>query len=106
MVKAMADIARRRTVLGPQRSAALPLLWEALARLGWSDARLSSEMGTDTAQVSRLVYGDRPANRRQAKWLFEVLSIPLGAWDEPCPVRRRDHQRAADTAQITRSAAA
>jgi len=87
----MADITRRRTVLGSQRSAAVPLIWEALAARGWSDARLGAEMREDSGAISRLLYGDRKANRHQLTWLFENFGIPLGAWDEPCPVRRRKH---------------
>lgn len=78
-------------MLGRQRSAAVVLIWKAIERQGWSDARLAAEMRTDSAAVSRLLYGDRKANRTQAKWFLEVLGISLAAWDEPCSVRRRKH---------------
>lgn len=82
---------RRRTILGVQTSAALPLIWSALSRLGWSDARLATEMGEHTASVARLLYGDRKANRQQAAKLLAMLEIPLDAWDQPCGVKRRKH---------------
>lgn len=82
---------RRRTALGLQKSAALPLMWGALARLGWSDARLGAEMHEHSAAVSRLLYGDRKANRQQATKLLFLLGTPLESWDQPCPVRRRVH---------------
>jgi hypothetical protein len=87
----MRDITRRRTLLGPQRSAAVPLIWQALERLRWSDARLGAEMKADSAAVSRLLYGDRKANRRQAVQLHSMLGIPLDAWDQTTSVRRRRH---------------
>lgn len=82
---------RRRTILGPERSAALPQIWSALYERGWSDAHLAREMGGDTASVSRLLYGDRKANRQQAARLLALLGTPLELWDEPCEVRRRKH---------------
>jgi ribosome-binding protein aMBF1 (putative translation factor) len=66
-------------------------MWEAMARLGWSDAQLGAEMKTDSAAVSRLLYGDRKANRRQASQLLTLLGVPLEAWDQATPVRRRKH---------------
>lgn len=88
----MTDGSRRRTVLGEQRSAAVPMMWAALARLGWSDARLGAEMRADSAAISRLLYGDRKANRRQASQLLALLGVPLDAWDLPTGVRRRKHR--------------
>lgn len=79
-------------MLGDQRSAAVPMMWDALTRLGWSDARLGSEMRTDSAAISRLLYGDRKANRRQATKLLALLGIPLEAWDRPTALRRRKHR--------------
>lgn len=67
-------------------------MWDALSRLGWSDARLAAEMKADSAAVSRLLYGDRPANRRQAVQLLALLGIPLEAWDRPTSVKRRKHK--------------
>lgn len=75
-----------------QRSAALPLIWDALTRLGWSDARLGAEMHEDSAAVSRLLYGDRKANRQQATKLLTLLGTPLESWDQPCPAKRRKHR--------------
>jgi hypothetical protein len=105
----MSDLARRRTRLGTQRSAALPLIWDALERQGWSDARLSAEMGEDTAAVSRLLYGDRKANRKQSVKLHELLGIPFSAWDEPTALKRRRHQSprpAKSSSDVSASAAA
>ena len=87
-------ILRRRTLLGPQRSAALPFIWAALDRLDWSDAKLGAEMREDSAAVSRILYGDRKANRQQAAKLLTLLEIPLESWDAPCPVKRRRHRSA------------
>lgn len=72
-------------------SAAVPLIWEALRKRGWTDAKLGAEMREDSAAISRLLYGDRPANRRQAAWLFTQLGIPLEAWEESCSLKRRKH---------------
>lgn len=90
-VSVMADVARRRTALGENRSAALPLMWTALIERGWTDAHLAKEMNEDTAIVSRLLYGDRKANRKQGAKLLSLLGIPLNAWDEPTKVIRRKH---------------
>lgn len=75
-------------------SAAVPLIWTALRRLGWTDARLGAEMHEDSAAVSRLLYGDRKANRQQAVKLLALLEIPLEAWDLPTMARRRKHEPA------------
>ncbi len=83
---------RRRTTLGLQASAAVPLIWAALESREWSDARLGAEMREDSAAVSRLLYGDRKANRQQAAKLLGLLGIPLESWDAPCPVKRRRHR--------------
>jgi hypothetical protein len=88
----MGEFSRRRTALGTQRSAAVPLIWAALAERGWSDARLGAEMREDSAAVSRLLYGDRKANRQQATKLLDILGIPLASWDASCPVKRRKHE--------------
>ncbi len=77
-----------------QPSAALPLIWAALEERGWSDARLGAEMREDSAAVSRILYGDRKANRQQATKLLALLGIPLDSWDQPCPVKRRRHRAA------------
>lgn len=87
----MIDIARRRTKLGRNPSAAIVQIWAEMARRGWSDARLCAEMREDSGAVSRLLYGDRKANREQATWFFENFGTPLAAWDEGCPARRRRH---------------
>lgn len=87
----MSDLTRRRTLLGENRSAALPLVWNAMAERGWSDARLAKEMGERTSIVARLLYGDRPANRQQAVKLYSLLGIPFEAWDERTKVTRRKH---------------
>ena len=87
----MSDPSRRRTSLGSRMSAAVPMIWSALRARGWTDARLGAEMKEDSAAVSRLLYGDRPANRRQAAWLFTVLGIPLDSWERPCTIKRRKH---------------
>ncbi len=76
------------------------MMWTALARLGWSDARLGTEMLADSAAVSRLLYGDRKANRRQATQLLSILGIPLDAWDHPTTVRRRKHCAASVEASV------
>lgn len=67
------------------------MIWDALSRKRWSDARLGAEMKEDSAAISRLLYGDRKANRQQAMKLHELLGTPFEAWDQPCPVRRRRH---------------
>jgi transcriptional regulator with XRE-family HTH domain len=88
----MSDLARRRTLLGGNRSAALPLVWNAMTERGWSDARLAKEMGERTSIVARLLYGDRPANRQQAVKLHALLGIPFEAWDQSTKVTRRKHR--------------
>lgn len=91
MLQTMGDLTRRRTTLGINRSAALPLLWEACAAKGWSDARLAREMGEETSIVARLIYGDRRATLKQGAKLLELLGIPLSAWEEPTRATRRKH---------------
>ncbi len=88
----MADLTRRRTLLGENRSAALPLVWAAMAEKGWSDARLAKEMGEETSIVSRLLYGDRKANRQQGAKLLALFAVPLDAWDQPTKLTRRRHR--------------
>jgi ribosome-binding protein aMBF1 (putative translation factor) len=68
------------------------MVWAEQEKRGWSDAKLAAEMREDSAVISRLVYGDRRANRQQAAWFLSRFEIPLEAWDEPCPVRRRKHK--------------
>lgn len=82
---------RRRTELGGAASAALPLLWDFAWRHGLSDAQLADSLGIDSGKLARLVYGDRRPGRRLAAALWERVGIPLSAWDEPCPARRRRH---------------
>ncbi len=91
MLGGMIDVTRRRTKLGKNTSAAIVLIWAEMARRGWSDARLGAEMREDSGAVSRLLYGDRKANREQARWFLENLGTPLASWDERCPARRRRH---------------
>ena len=93
MVDCMTDPKRRRSELGGARSAALPFIWAEMWRRGWSDAQLAAAMNESRAVVSRLLYGDRPANRHQATRLLELFGVPLSSWDEPCPVRVRKHRR-------------
>jgi ribosome-binding protein aMBF1 (putative translation factor) len=100
----MSERTRRRTSLGLRASAAVPLIWSALEDRGWSDARLGAEMREDSAAVSRLLYGDRPANRQQAVKLYTMLGIPLESWDQPCPVRRRKHRSPSSDAEPHRQA--
>lgn len=67
------------------------MIWAALRERGWTDAKLGAEMREDSAAISRLLYGDRPANRKQAAWFYTHLGIPLEAWDRSCTVKRRKH---------------
>ena len=82
------------------------MIWKALAERGWSDARLGAEMREDSAAVSRLLYGDRKANRQQAAVLLRLIGIPLEAWDEPSPVKRRDQRSASVGHLVARANAA
>lgn len=82
---------RRRTRLGKKASAALPLVWAEQVQRGWSDARLADELGEDTGQIAKLLYGVRKPGRQLAAKLLMRLGTPLDAWDEPCPVQRRVH---------------
>ncbi len=59
---------------------------------GWTDARLAKEMNEETSIVSRLLYGDRKANRQQAVKLYGLLGIPFEAWDQSTKLTRRKHQ--------------
>lgn len=85
------DESRRRKDLGPAASAALPLLWAEMARRGWSDADLCSELDEESGKMAKLLYGDRRPGRQLSSKLFARLAVPLTAWDEPCPVKRRAH---------------
>jgi len=48
-------------------------------------------MGEETSIVSRLLYGDRKANRQQGAKLLEMFGVPLTAWDEATKITRRKH---------------
>ncbi len=69
-----------------------------MEKLGWTDARLASELSEDTGKISRLLYGDRKAGRQLASKLLDRLGVPLDAWDQPCPVDSRTH--AADSGTL------
>jgi hypothetical protein len=66
-------------------------MWAAIAERGWNDARLAAETGIDVPSMTRLLYGDRTANRKQAVRLYEVIGVPFSAWDETCSARTRKH---------------
>ncbi len=68
---------------------------------GWSDARFAKEIEEETSIASRLLYGDRKANRQQAVKLHALLSIPFEAWDQPTKLRRRKHEAAASGHDVT-----
>jgi len=69
-------------------------VWEALRKRGWSDGRLAKEIGETSAQVARVLYGDRSASRQIAVKLHQTLGIAFDLWDLPCPVKRRAHEDA------------
>lgn len=84
--------ANRRQTLGLFASAALPAIWSAVTRRGWSHADLQRAVEVSSAQMSRLMYGDRRAGRRTAVLIQEIFpEVRLALWDEPCPKGWRPH---------------
>lgn len=71
-----------RARLGDERSAALPLLWEARRRFG-SQASLARAVGTDDGLIAKLLYADRKPGRTLGVRLRDVAAVPIEAWDEP-----------------------
>lgn len=76
---------KRRTTLGLYASAAIPYLWDAAARHGWSHAEIARRLDVDKAMVAKIMYGDRKAGRDLAVACSDALGVPIGAWSEPIP---------------------
>lgn len=95
------DLSRRRQELGLRASAALPAIWSALRRKGWSHARFAREAGLTNGGVAKLLYGDVGAGRSVADFCQRVLGVRVPLWDEPCPRGWRPHSAAA--ARVKRS---
>ena len=76
---------QRRTTLGLASSAAIPVLWTALDRLGWSHAETARRLDVDKAMVAKLMYGDRRAGRDLAILCKKLLGVPLESWSSPLP---------------------
>ncbi len=81
----------RRHRVGTFASAALPALWKALARKEWSQADLARALKLSTAQVSRLLYGERGAGRHTASECSRLLDVKIELWDKPCPPNWKPH---------------
>lgn len=71
-----------RERLGGDRSAALPLLWDARRRFG-SQASLARAVGTDDGLIAKLLYADRKPGRSLGVRLRDRAGVPIEAWDEP-----------------------
>ncbi len=83
---------RRRQHLGAYTSAALPLVWSALASRGWTHSRLATELEEAHGKVAKMLYGDRRPGRDLAVKMSRILDIPFDAWGEPCPKNWRPHR--------------
>jgi len=70
---------RTRPERGPKFSLGSQVLGLVLARIGWSQTRLKSVLGTANA-VSYWIHGDRSPSSKWAFRLEEVLKIPAGLW--------------------------
>jgi transcriptional regulator with XRE-family HTH domain len=75
----------RRTTLGIASSAAIPVLWAASDRLGWTHSEIARRLGVDKAMVAKLMYGDRRAGRDLAGLCKKLLGVPYEAWSQPLP---------------------
>lgn len=84
----------RRETVGLYASAALPVLWSALHRLGHTHADFARQVGVSTAQAARILYGDRGPGRRPAAICLRVYGVPPDLWEQPLPKRWKPHVRA------------
>lgn len=66
-------------------SAAIPILWAAAERHGWSHAEIARRLDVDKAMVAKLMYGDRRAGRDLSVTCKKVLGVPIEAWSEEIP---------------------
>lgn len=84
----------RKTTLGPFASAALPTLWKAIERKGWTHADFARAADISGAQASRILYGERGAGRRVASFCYSTLGVKLFLWDKPIPPNWNPHSPA------------
>jgi len=82
---------RRRQTLGPNASAALPAIWKALARKGWSHADLARALKLSSASVANLMYGNHRASRETSTKLQALLGVKPILFDKPCPPNWKPH---------------
>jgi len=85
---------RRRQELGAFASAALPTLWKALERKGWTHSDFARAAEISTAQAARILYGERGAGRRVATFCFTELGVKLFLWDKPITPNWNPHSPA------------
>lgn len=85
------DRARRRQTTGLFASAALPILWRAIQRKGWSHAQFARAIELKSA--ARLLYGDRSAGRSTAVRINQLFpEVRLSLWDDPIPKGWKPHR--------------
>jgi transcriptional regulator with XRE-family HTH domain len=90
---------RRRRALGKAASAALPIVWRAMRRKGWTQADLARALEISTAAASGLVYGDFRPGRRVTDRCRTVLGTKADLWDKPVPADWTPHEPAAPRGQ-------
>jgi hypothetical protein len=86
-------VTRRREHVGRFASAALPALWKALERKGWSHADLARYLDLSNGQTAKLLYGDTHCGLSSARLCLEQFGIALLLWEKPCPPNWRPQHR-------------
>lgn len=86
------DVARRRHNIGRFASAALPVLWKAIARKGWAHSDFARAIRMSGANATRLLYGDRGIGLEPALAIARLFPKcrPV-LWTKPCPPSWRPH---------------
>lgn len=97
---------RRRTHLGKYASAALPALWKAKAKAGWSDADFARELAKALGRehpaagfAAKLLYGDfKPSKCSECspvgaavRGFCTRLGVRPVLWDKACPPNWKPH---------------
>jgi hypothetical protein len=86
------ETARRRHKIGTSASAALPTLWKAIARKGWTHEEFADAVGLHPSSAWRLRYGERGPGPKVTRVCFEQLGVKLILWEKPCPPNWRPHE--------------
>jgi hypothetical protein len=86
------EVAHRRQNVGRFASAALPILWKAIARRDWTHSDFARAIGMSAANGTRLLYGDRGIGLEPALTIARLFPKcrPI-LWTKPCPPNWRPH---------------